>query len=635
MGSFEVVGAVGLTLRALLADRLRHPSGNGSVVPVTLGHPGPERDPAGATEVTRVNLFLYRVSENPHLSNQDLPNVGHRGTYGLPPLSLDLHYLLTVFGATASGEFFDETPAHQVLGSAMQVLHDQAIITDTLVTRRAPVGVPVLASALRNERERIKVTLKPIDLEELSNVWTSLELSYRLSVAYEVSVVQIEDARPRSFPQPVRELPGGGPRVFAVPLRRPELASVAVRRPGDAVDVERMAFARLGDTLVLRGANLGGGARVRLDRIETTPEDVDPAGTRIVVVVPNDVTTDGAAIPERDRLQPGAHTVEVVSFVAALPEAVIASGRGVFVLVPGVTNAAVAGRVLTIAGTRLLAGTEPAQTVVGDRVVDRATYLAGSTATQVQVRLPEQLPTANVMALVSGPVLDILLVGALPLPLTIDITLGGEGPHQATMAARPRSLAEAASLLQAAIRAADASPAFAGARVAATGERLVIVPGGLTGAITIGAGAFAEALRLVPAANPATSALQRGVYLSGALRPFHALTQAAPTLDLDMGGETHRLTVAVAPPSLETTASTLEAAIRAASGTTAFANARVTALGDQLCVIPGDASPVVFSPAAGVDETTVVELQLRAAYPVRVRVSGAESIDESAVELPA
>ena len=47
----------------------------------------------------------------------------------------------------------------------------------------------------------------PRGLEDLSNVWTSLELSYRLSVAYEVSVVQIESARPRRYPRPVQELP--------------------------------------------------------------------------------------------------------------------------------------------------------------------------------------------------------------------------------------------------------------------------------------------------------------------------------------------------------------------------------------------------------------------------------------------
>jgi hypothetical protein len=51
-------------------------------------------------------------------------------------------------------------------------------------------------------------------------------------------------------------------------------------------------------------------------------------------------------------------------------------------------------------------------------------------------------------------------------------------------------------------------------------------------------------------------------------------------------------------------------------------------------ILPGAAGTVAFDKVTGADETTAAELQLRARYPVRVRVNGAESIDERGLELP-
>ena len=48
---------------------------------------------------------------------------------------------------------------------------------------------------------------------------------------------------------------------------------------------------------------------------------------------------------------------------------------------------------------------------------------------------------------------------------------------------------------------------------------------------------------------------------------------------------------------------------------------------------PGAAGLVTFDAPPG-DTTTVVELQLHARFAVRVRVNGAESIDDAVLELP-
>lgn len=628
MATYEAVAAVALTLQSLLADRVQHPSGNGTVVPVSLGPPGPERDPEGSAEESRINLFLYQVSENHFLQNQEIPGHGHPGTYGQPPLSLDLHFLLTVFGSQASGDYFDETPAHRLLGSAMQVFHDHAIITDSLLTRRPPTGLPVLDSTLRGEHELIKLTLRPLGLEDLSNVWMSLELSYRLSVAYEVSVVQVESSRPRRYPRPVQELPGAGPRIFTVPLQRPQLTSVAVQRPGDAADMERpVAFARIGDTLILRGSRLtGSGLFVRLGSVELPPAVIAAAGNRIEVLVPDDVLPDLTPIDADDRLQPGTHAVSVAISVPDLPQAAVPSGQLAFVLVPSVHMATVVGRTLTLTGTRLMDDDAPGQMIVGDTVVERDDYQAGSTDTSVVITLSETLPAFPAAARVSG---DLSSFPSLPNSFDMSVTVGADGPHTVTLTSTPTSLAQAADAVQAAINATTAAESFADVRVTATDRELILIAGALTSAITVANGALANALEL------SSGASARDVYLSGALRPFPSLTNATPRVDLTIGATTATVSLGSVPTSLTGAAIALEAAIRAADPAVEFSDARVAELEDQLCVLPGAAGAVTFAPTVGVDETTVAELELLAAYFVRARVGGAESIDELTVELPA
>src|SRR5512140_2749423 len=76
----------------------------GSATTVTA-HP-PDQILVGSNEPAQLNLFLYRVTPNAALRNDGLPSrsgAGDRLTN--PVLALDLHYLLTAYGAT---ELFPE-----------------------------------------------------------------------------------------------------------------------------------------------------------------------------------------------------------------------------------------------------------------------------------------------------------------------------------------------------------------------------------------------------------------------------------------------------------------------------------------------------------------------------------------------
>lgn len=381
MSNYAALGGVSSTLRALLRDRMEIPPLPSGVttVPITVVTPDEDDD----TSTPRINLFLYRVTENGTYKNQEIPGHGHPAAYGRPPLSLDLHYLITAYGTSeeTDGEFSDETVAQWLLGSAMRVLHDYPIITEDLETSE---GDPVLDVSLLGQFERVKLYLEPLSLDDVTKIWTALTLPYRLSAAYVVSVVQIESQGPRRYPKPVGELPDAGPRVTVVTYAAPKIDQVRVRRqelPADARP-STVPYARIGDTLVLIGTGfVKDETEVRIGTVTASPK-ADPAVT---------VQRMEVGIPDEDELQPGAQPVRAFREVMLgdPPEARpgFYSNLSVFMLVPRVANVSVAAGTVTITGTRLFQENRPCQTIIGDEIIESDDYTSAS-PTSISFPLP-------------------------------------------------------------------------------------------------------------------------------------------------------------------------------------------------------------------------------------------------------
>ena len=631
MSDYRAIAGVSASLRNLLRNRMEAP------VDVTIAPPDVTINGVAGR---RLNLYLYEVGENGSLKNQEIPGHGHPSAYGRPPLSLNLRYLFTAHGDNETAADADLV-AQQILGDAMRVLHDFAIITPNLREDDDPTRPRILDPSLVGEFEQVKVILQPTNLEDFSKIWSALpQANFRRSVAYEVSVVQIESRRPGRFPRPVGEPPAGGPRVYVIPFRRPHIADIRVRRQGDPPGTARpLPYARAGDTLIIRGryfASEATGVILGGLEIPLSPQ----ADDRIEVLIPDGTFPSGAAIPEERRLQPGPQAVEVIVGVgaAALPQAGFPSNPAVFMLVPHVTGQTpslnTVPRTLTVAGERLFLETLTGETLVGNAVIAKAAYLS-ATPTQIVVPLPDTLPAWPVQCLISGSLAAFPgLIGALDM----QVTIGPDGPHTATLATTPLTLPQAARELQTAIRnAPGGGPAFRGVRAAATtaGGQLVIVPGGLGGAVVTtvantAPSTTADQLRL--SAGGGGTLVQ--AYLSGELAPFPVITAGQPAVDLTIGGITHTIHLPGRPLTLVDAAAMLEVAVRSAGPEAAFANGQVTTLANQLLLVPGAAGDVAFGPVAGVDETTAAELQLHVRYLIRVRVNGAESIDDVSVEIP-
>jgi len=634
MSDFRAIGGVSGTLQALLIDRMELPGGVAlGGLHFTIGLPHAETPPNAppTPESPRINLFLYQVTESPVLANQDLPGRGHPAAYGNPPLSLNLHYLVTAYGSNTAGAgaFLDETQAQLLLGSAMRVLHDYPIITDSLLTLRPPVGRSILHPSLRGAFERLKISLDPVSIEDLTKIWTALTIPYRLSAAYSVSVIQIESRRSRRYPQLVGELPTAGPRITVIPLQTPFIQSLTVHRQGDPPGTEQTTpYARVGDTLIIAGQNLAGGSVVvAFDDLELPVAPV--SGQRIEIVVPDASHAFGdtvTAIPSAKQLQPGPHTVEVRVAPAQLPQAAAASNRAVMMVTPHVQAVAgIAPRTVTIAGTRLYTGDLDSQTLVGQVLFDADSY-DSATSTSIQLTLPDSLPFRAARTFLSTPQAAFPAVGTPP---EIKLTIGGGPAQTVQLAVIPTSFTDMAAALQDAIRSVPgADMSYRQARVAAMVDRLAIVPGGLTANVTVANTPDAAALGL-------TTFTVRAGYLSGVLAPFPVLTRPPGTLRVTLGATTRDVVLPAMPTSLADAAQKLQAVIRASSGVAAFVNALVLPLVDQLLIVPGANVPVDAAGVAGVDETTVAELQLRAQFPVRVRVNGVEGIGGvNRIELP-
>jgi len=184
--SFQAINEVTRGLRRLLVSQLTAVS---STAVVTLLPPGD-----ALPEVSGVNLYLYRVIESPFSRNQPWPGDRQTPPSDQPALGLQLSYLLTPLGTRPTPDSDSGDDAHTMLGLAMLTLQEHPVLNNVHVPGfDADAELP---DFLLNSYEQIKMMLLPTSIEELSKIWSTINQPYRLSVAYEVSVVQITPTPP-------------------------------------------------------------------------------------------------------------------------------------------------------------------------------------------------------------------------------------------------------------------------------------------------------------------------------------------------------------------------------------------------------------------------------------------------------
>ncbi len=274
------LAAVTATLRELLNDGIVEHNLNGilsSLVGVSALPPD-RVIPASGVEPTQLNLFLHRVSANPGWRNEGLParDVSGRHRLANAPLALDLHYLLSAYGA-------GELHAEILLGYAMQWLHERPVLTrEAIQAALTPSPLPgtpleraLADSGLADQVDLVKITPEYLDTEEMSKLWTATQSHLRPTAAYRATVVLIEAGEPVRAPLPVltrgRPIPGTArdEGVLVQPSLDPPLPTLETVAPTSG-----RLVVLLGEDVDLGGHHLDGATRTVLffnDRFETEP----------------------------------------------------------------------------------------------------------------------------------------------------------------------------------------------------------------------------------------------------------------------------------------------------------------------------------------------------------------------------
>lgn len=292
MSASNAIELVTSALLKLLGDNIGSLVGNPDD-DITAKPPDKAR---GTKTGPQINVFLYHTGVNAAMRNLGVA----------PPLPLDLFYMLTAYGSND-----DDREAHRLIGRALQILNDNPLI-----------------AALADQPERVRLTFQPFTSEESYRLWSTFQTQYRISAAFQVSVVLIDNERVTASALPVlrRGSDDRGPSALASAL--PTLTSV------DADVTPAAVSGRLGDRLKLRGQNLpGSNALVRFtsNRLPA-PLDLTPtSGTSdtLFVQLPSDAAATTAWTP-------GFYTVQLVLTQPGLPP--FSSNEVPFTLAPLVTR---------------------------------------------------------------------------------------------------------------------------------------------------------------------------------------------------------------------------------------------------------------------------------------------------------
>lgn len=233
----------------------------------------------GSEDPTQLNLFLHQVTPNQGWRNVALPSRNANGErVASPPLALNLHYLLTAYGAK---DLYPEI----ILGHAMQLLHETAVLTrDAIRKALAPLAPPpefpsaLATSELADQVEQLRITPETMNTEEVSRLWAALGAHYRSTAAYQVAVVLIESSRSIKPGLPVGD---PGRNIYVLPFHQPVIERV-VAAAGETAPISAAS------TLLIQGQHLRASpVQVRVGNIDLTSAVAAVRETEITVPLPS------------------------------------------------------------------------------------------------------------------------------------------------------------------------------------------------------------------------------------------------------------------------------------------------------------------------------------------------------------
>jgi Pvc16 N-terminal domain len=275
----------------------------------------PDRVSVEADERPQLNLFLYQISPNRNAdwsaNTADKLYSRSPDRTAVPPLALDLYYLLTAYGAK-------DFQAELLLGYAINLLYKIPMLNSDRIefalsnaTKVSAANVfsqslsAISTAELAQNLGQLKISSEFLSLDEMSRLWSLCQTHYRPSTAYRVSMVAMPERQ---------EYQPAGARISTRSI--PQIDRVT--STGDrSITTDNV--------LLIRGQNLRGEiTRIRLDKKESilSPQNVTP--TQISCKIP-------------PHLIAGVQGVQILHSSIESPDLYIESNLASFVLQPQIS----------------------------------------------------------------------------------------------------------------------------------------------------------------------------------------------------------------------------------------------------------------------------------------------------------
>lgn len=164
------IGPAIATTTAALRDLLRHQivqrAPDLADLVVTTKAPDQAR---GECIAPQINLFLFDAPVDPNYRNRQFPEAHEKE---VPAPGVSLHYLITAYGRERED---GDLTCHRVFGAAMAVMHRHSLLNSA-------------------ELGPLRIIRLNMTAMEMATLWSAFQTPFRLSAAYAVGIVPIENA---------------------------------------------------------------------------------------------------------------------------------------------------------------------------------------------------------------------------------------------------------------------------------------------------------------------------------------------------------------------------------------------------------------------------------------------------------
>ncbi|MEV6345876.1 DUF4255 domain-containing protein [Actinoplanes sp. NPDC051851] len=173
MGNYGVIADVSEIIRDALSTALR------DLLPIRTEAELNDLSDTVSPDPPKLTIFLYEIAEDAASRNRapvrSDPSQG-APTVRKPPMALVLRYLITAWGGDAPTQ-------QRMLGKALETFYDNAILAGAQLSGTLAAGTDAL-----------HFMLTPLSLDQKAWVWYAIQKPYRLSLNYEVRVVNLDSA---------------------------------------------------------------------------------------------------------------------------------------------------------------------------------------------------------------------------------------------------------------------------------------------------------------------------------------------------------------------------------------------------------------------------------------------------------